>query len=37
MKIKTDLDDDLHLYKTLTMHNLEILIDSVSNKNHNQF
>lgn len=37
MKIKTELLDDLHLQKTLTMHNLEILIDSVSNENHNQF
>ena len=36
-KIKIDSDDDLPLKKTLTMHNVVILIKSVFNKNQNHY
>ena len=32
MKIKTDLDDDLTLEKTLNVHNVVIIVKSVFNK-----
>ena len=35
-KIKTDLDNDLHLEKT-NMHHVVILIKSVFNENHKQY
>ena len=34
---KIDLDDDLPLEKTLTVHNDVMVIKSVFNKNHNQY
>ena len=36
-KIKIDSDDDLSVEKTLTLHNVVILIQSVFNKNQNQY
>ena len=35
MKIKISSDGDLPLQKTLSMHNVVILVKSVFNKNHN--
>ena len=36
-KIKIDLIEDLPLEKTLTMHNVVILVKSVFTKSHNQY
>ena len=35
--IKIDSDDDCHLEKAITMHNVFMLIKSVLNNNHNQY
>ena len=37
MKIKINLDDNLPFKKTLAMHNIVILVISVSNINHNRY
>ena len=37
MKIKINADDHLPLQKTITMHNVTILIKSVFNENHNHY
>ena len=37
MKIVINSDNDLHLAKTLDMHNVIILVKSLLDKNHNHY